>query len=160
MIRPSMPEDRDAILTLTQVTGVFYDSELVALGEVLDDYHAHNREYGHKALTMLDDAQIVGFAYHAPTAMTDRTWELWWIVVAKDRQGTGLGRLLLDFVEGDVLSEQGRLLLIETSSLPHYEPTRRFYRRQGYAQVAAIPDFYAVGDDKIIFHKVMQAHRA
>ena len=155
MIRPTLPEDRDAILEMTRATEVFYELEIEALGEVLDDYHAGNHEYDHKALTLLHDDQPIGFAYHAPTAMTDRTWELWWIVVAKNRQGEGHGNRLLDFVESDVLSAQGRLLLIETSSLAHYEPTRRFYRKHGYREVARIPDFYADGDDKVIFHKAM-----
>lgn len=160
MIRPSSPEDRDVILEMTKGTEVFYDHEVEALGEVLDDYQAINVEYDHRAMTLLDGDTIIGFAYYAPTAMTDRTWELWWIVISKERQGEGFGKLLLDAVESDVVVEQGRLMLIETSSLPHYLPTRHFYRKRGYRQVASIPDFYADGDDKLIFHKPMNVQRA
>jgi ribosomal protein S18 acetylase RimI-like enzyme len=46
-----------------------------------------------------------------------------------------------------------RLLLIETSSQPRYEPTRGFYERHGYREVARVPEFYAVGDDRVIFAK-------
>lgn len=47
----------------------------------------------------------------------------------------------------------GRLLLIETSSLPHYEPTRRFYLKHGYERSCAIADYYADGDDLVVFRK-------
>ena len=44
-------------------------------------------------------------------------------------------------------------MLIETSSLPHYEPTCAFYRKHGYTLAARVADFYADGDDKLIFSK-------
>jgi len=39
---------------------------------------------------------------------------------------------------------------IETSSLPHYELTRRFYLKHGYEQAAVLRDFYSDGDDMVI----------
>jgi ribosomal protein S18 acetylase RimI-like enzyme len=87
--------------------------------------------------------------------MTDRTWHLWWIAVDRDVHARGLGSELLRHAEADVLAAGGRLLLVETSSLPHYEPTRRFYERHGYAQDAVMHDYYAEGDDLVVFHKRM-----
>jgi ribosomal protein S18 acetylase RimI-like enzyme len=152
MLRPTAPADTPALVALADATGVFKPHEMVALREVLDDYHAANREFGHVARTW-DDGVPLGFVYYAPTAMTDRTWELWWIAVGKWRQGRGIGRGMLAEVEADVRASGGRLLLIETSSTPAYEPTRQFYLRHGYAVAARIPDFYADGDDKVIFSK-------
>ena len=45
------------------------------------------------------------------------------------------------------------MLVVETSSLAHYEPTWHFYRKVGYRQVAVVPDLYADGDDMIVFLK-------
>jgi ribosomal protein S18 acetylase RimI-like enzyme len=39
----------------------------------------------------------------------------------------------------------------ETSGRPQYEPTRAFYERMGYQVAARLKDFYAPGDDKVIF---------
>jgi GNAT superfamily N-acetyltransferase len=153
MLRPTAPADTDALIAMTVATGVFKPHEIVALTEVLDDYHATNREFGHVALTWEDVHGPTGFVYYAPTAMTDRTWELWWIVVKKELQGTGIGGQALKAVEERVRSAGGRLLLIETSSTSPYEPTRRFYVKHGYVVSAQIPDFYADGDDKVIFWK-------
>jgi GNAT superfamily N-acetyltransferase len=153
MLRPTVPADTPALLALTAGTGVFKPHEVETLEEVLDDFHREGAEYGHVCLTLDDEDKPIGFVYFTPVAMTDRTWELWWIVVGKDQQGRGLGRWLLDRVEQHVQQLGGRLLLIETSSTPHYEPTRRFYRHNGYTLAAQIPDFYCDGDDKCVYAK-------
>ncbi len=153
-LRPTLPADTSHLVNLAAATGVFKPFEVVALQEVLDDYHAANHGYGHRAVTSIDGAgAATGFAYYAPAAMTDRTWELWWIAVSPPCQGRGVGRHLLDWVEGDVRAATGRLLLIETSSTPAYQPTREFYRKHGYAEAATVADFYADGDGKVIFAK-------
>lgn len=155
MIRPTRPDDTPALVALAEGTGVFKPHELVALREVLDDYHAVHHREGHVASTLERDGQIAGFSYHAPAAMTDRAWYLYWIAVDRRFQSLGLGAALLDHVEADISSKSGRLLLVETSSLPHYEPTRRFYLRRGYHLASTLPDFYADGDDLVVFRKRM-----
>jgi ribosomal protein S18 acetylase RimI-like enzyme len=157
MIRPTVPEDTPVLLELTEGTGVFKPHEIEALREVLDDYHASNRELGHRAATYERDGTVVGFAYWAPAAMTDRTWYLYWIAVRKVGHGRGTGSTLLAHVEDDIRSAKGRILLIETSSLPHYEPTRRFYLKHGYEREAVLRDFYADGDDLVVFRKRLQS---
>jgi ribosomal protein S18 acetylase RimI-like enzyme len=161
MIRPITPEDTDTLTSLANGTGVFKPHEIVALREVLDDYHAMNQADGHRAHLMLDEqSRVLGFVYFAPIAMTDNTWDIWWIAVDKQLQGRGVGRQLLTCVEDEVRSQKGRLLLIETSSLPNYEPTRQFYLKHGYVACATIPDFYTTGDAKVIFWKRLGIHEA
>lgn len=152
-LRPTTPSDTAEIVALAEATGVFKPLEIVALGEVLYDYHAEAFARGHESVTAEIVGRVVGFAYFAPAAMTDRTWYLYWIAVDKSLQGLGLGRSLLIHAEERIGAQKGRLLLIETSSLPHYEPTRRFYLKQGYAQAAVLEDFYAEGDHMVVFRK-------
>ena len=87
--------------------------------------------------------------------MTDRTWYLWWIAVDKTTQARGVGGELLRFVEETIRRAGGRLLLVETSSLPSYELTRRFYRKHGYEDYAVLRDYYAHGHDMVVFAKVL-----
>jgi len=152
-IRPTLPSDTPVLVKIAQETGVFKPLEIQALGEVLDDYHAENRELGHRSVTCERDGQVLGFAYYAPAAMTVGTWHLWWIVVRKDIQAGGIGTTLLQFTENDIRANQGRVLFIETGSLPHYEPTRRFYRKHNYEEHALLKDFYAAGDSMVVFRK-------
>jgi GNAT superfamily N-acetyltransferase len=153
MIRPTSPDDSPVLVELTEATGVFKPLEVVALREVLDDYHSTNRELGHVSVTYEQDGQVLGFAYFAPAAMTDRAWYLYWIAVRKDLHARGIGGHLLRHAEADIGRLGGRVLLIETSSLPHYEPTRRFYLKHAYDHEATVRDFYADGDDMVVFRK-------
>ena len=66
MIRPTVPEDTPALLALTEGTGLFSRLDMEALQEVLDDYHASNRAWGHVCVTYERDGRIIGFAYYAP----------------------------------------------------------------------------------------------
>jgi ribosomal protein S18 acetylase RimI-like enzyme len=153
MIRPTEPADTPALLALTAGTGVFKPHELDALREVLDDYHAGNRDEGHRAATFVRDGQVLGYAYYAPAAMTDRTWYLYWIAVTKDTQARGIGTYLLRHAEDEIHKARGRVLFIETSSLPHYAPTRRFYEKHGYEVTGVLRDYYSDGDDMVVFRK-------
>ena len=141
------------MVELAQGTNVFKPHEIVSLREVLDDYHAATHQQGHESVTFESDGAIIGFAYFAPAEMTDRTWYLWWIAVDKRLQAKGIGAQLLTYTEQEVRRAGGRLYLIETSSLPQYEPTRRFYLKHGYEQHALIADFYADGDSMVVFRK-------
>jgi len=85
--------------------------------------------------------------------MTDRTWDLWWIVVSKKIQARGVGGKLLKHVEDAIRQDGGRLLVLDTSSLPSYDLTRRFYLKQGYYEAAVVKDFYADGNSKVIYGK-------
>jgi ribosomal protein S18 acetylase RimI-like enzyme len=153
MIRPTQPADTPTLLKLAESTGVFKPMEITALQEVLDDYHDDAHTLGHRSVTSEEDGEINGFAYYAPAAMADRTWYLYWIAVSKSRQARGLGGRLLHEVEEAIRKENGRVLFIETSSLPHYELTRRFYLKHDYEQAAVLRDYYADGDDMVVFRK-------
>jgi ribosomal protein S18 acetylase RimI-like enzyme len=153
MIRATIPEDTADLATIAESTGVFLPGDVQALRDVLDAYHAEAHSYGHECVTYLQDGRPIGFAYFAPVSMTDRTWELWWIAVSKLIQAKGVGATLLAYVEEAIRKEDGRLIVLDTSSLPSYDLTRRFYLKQGYDVIATIKDYYGDGHDKVMFGK-------
>ena len=153
MLRPITPADTDTLVSLTARTGHFKQIEVETLREVLADYHKEEREKGHRAFVWEVEGRILGYVYHAPEEMTDRTWYLWWIAVDSTAQRRGLGSMLLAFVEQDIRDHGGRLLLVETATLDEYEPTRRFYLKHGYTHAATIADFYTDGDGMAVFAK-------
>lgn len=95
----------------------------------------------------------IAVAYCAPERMTEGTWNLYLIAIHKDYQGQGLGSEIMRHVE-NLLKNQGvRILIVETSSLPNFELTRKFYDKLGYNREAVIREFYQKGEDKIVFRK-------
>lgn len=159
MIRPTLAGDVPLLIELAGETGVFRSIEMTGLAEVLADYLQRPGGDGYHCYTYERDGRVLGFVCHGPNTMTDRTWDLYWIVVAKAAQGQGIGSALLRFAEEDIRRQNGRLVMVETSSTPLYEPTRRFYSRHGYEQVAVVPDFYADGDGLVLFRKRLEERR-
>lgn len=141
------------LVKMAAETGFFKDHEVIALEEVFDDYHAENHKYDHKAYVLEGSGTNLGFVYFAPAPMTEGSWQLWWIVVKADQQGKGLGGRLLNFAEDFCREKGGRVMFIETSSQPKYEPTRQFYLKYKYNQEAVLREFYARGDDMVVYRK-------
>jgi GNAT superfamily N-acetyltransferase len=73
--------------------------------------------------------------------------------VLQEYRGRGIGRDLLERTEEKIGEMGGKRIYVDTSSRDQYEPTRSFYRINGYQQEAFLKDFYAPGDDKIIYVK-------
>ena len=48
-----------------------------------------------------------------------------------------------------------RLIIVETAGRADYRPTRAFYEARGYHRAAVIPDFYAPGDDQLVYVKAL-----
>lgn len=151
--RPAHPDDTPTLKALTAGTGVFKPHEVEVLQEVLDAYHGREADSQHVAVVAEDGGRVVGYAYYAPDVMTDRTWYLYWIAVAKDIQAKGVGAKIMRHVEDDARGRGARLMLLETSSMPHSDLTRKFYVKQGYAVAGVIGDFYSDGDSMVIFRK-------
>jgi len=117
---------------------------------VLNDYHHANAALGHQCVTLEDKGQIMGFAYYAPAAMTDRTWYLYWIAVKKQTQARGLGQKLLLHTE-DAIRKSRRPdpahRDLQLAALPLDE---KVLPQNGYDEEATLRDFYADGDHLVV----------
>lgn len=102
-----------------------------------------------------DDAAIDGVAYYVPEQLTEGTWNLLLIAVDPASQSKGIGSALMGWVEAELGLRGQRLLLVETSGKAEFEKTRQFYDRLGYEREARIRDYYASGDDKIVFRRLL-----
>jgi ribosomal protein S18 acetylase RimI-like enzyme len=153
MLRPVTPQDSPRLVELAADTGFFRPMEIETLDELLADFHRSYHEDDHYCVAAVEGETVLGFIYYARNEMTDRSWYIYWIAVDRAQQGKGLGKELLRHAEDAIRKLNGRLLLIETSGLPFYEPTRRFYQRHDYEVAAVVGDFYADGDDMVVFRK-------
>ncbi len=154
LIRLATRDDSAAVIALAVAAGLFSANETEVLDNMLADYFGGNIDDGHVCVIDEEDEPL-GVAYYAPALATDRTWYLTMIAVRLDRQGQGRGAALLRHVEHALQASGQRVLLVETSGLQTYERTRTFYAKCGYEEEARIRDFYAAGDDMVVFRKVL-----
>ena len=152
MIRPTAAADAPALVQFARQTGAYRSGELQDLQDRLDAYPARADD-GHRAVTYEHDGRPLGFAYYAPVAMTEGTWSLYWLIVPPAPPVADVGAALLRYAEQDIRQRHGRLLVIETSSRPGQESLRQLCAAQGYRPGAVLADFYADGEDQVIFRK-------
>jgi ribosomal protein S18 acetylase RimI-like enzyme len=91
-----------------------------------------------------------------PEALTDGTWNMLAIAVLPARQGEGRGGALVARLEAILRDRGQRVLIADTSGTDAFARTRAFYRVNGYAEEARIRDFWAEGDDKVVFWKSLR----
>ena len=150
-LRPVGRAQRAPLERLTAATGLFRPDEVAIAVELLDEALAGDDDY--RFLGAYAGDRLVGYACWGPTPGTTGTFDLYWIVVDPDRQGEGIGTQLLRAVEAKLTTDNGRLVVVETSSRAAYAPTRAFYERRGYTRAARLPGYYAPGDDLVIYLK-------
>jgi len=146
-------EDKPVLMKILRHTPEFKPYEVAVAEEVIDSYLKDPKGSGYTVLIAENDASLAGYICYGPTPCTEGTWDLYWIAVDRDKRERGIGGALMKAAEKAIRKAQGRLIIIETSSTPMYEKTRRFHLDHDYEIVARIPDFYAPGDDKLILQK-------
>jgi ribosomal protein S18 acetylase RimI-like enzyme len=144
--------DRARIEEITRAVGVFHEDEVSVALEVFDGAAAGSPDY--IALGAVLDGDLVGWICWGPTPCTKGTFDLYWMAVDPALQGSGVGTSLVEAMERR-LAEVARLIVVETAGRADYKTTRAFYEARGYRAVSRIPDFYASGDDQVVYLKVM-----
>ncbi len=106
-------------------------------------------------LTCKDATGVLGFCFAVPEEMTKGTWNMLAIAVRSDRQSQGAGASMVARLESLLRTKGARVLIADTSGTAEFERTRAFYRSNDYLEVARIPQFWAAGDDKVVFWKAL-----
>lgn len=159
-IAPLQPAHRSRIESIVRATGVFSDAEVDVAMELFD---STDEDYEFFGAFQGEDDTLVGYACFGVTPATDRTYDLYWIVVHPDAQRSGAGSALMNAVEHTLQERRARMVVVETSSREEYAATMKFYDGRGYREAARVRDFYAVGDDRVVLTRrlaVPQPHPA
>jgi len=150
VLRHLTPADRERIEEITRAVGVFRADEVPVALEVFDGAVGGSPDY--LALGAELDGRLVGWICWGPTPCTLATFDLYWMAVDPAVQGAGVGSALVTEMERR-LAGIARLVVVETAGRPDYASTRAFYQARGYRAAAVIPDFYAPGDDQVVYVK-------
>ncbi|MHA4844789.1 GNAT family N-acetyltransferase [Flavitalea antarctica] len=152
-IRNVEKKDLDALKTVIGTTGLFPSG---LLDEMMRDYFTNPATEDIWLTKEMNGVPII-IAYCAPEKLTDGTYNLYLIAVHKDLHSKGIGAEMMAYIEARLISEGKRILIVETSGLPEFERTRKFYDNCQYERAGVIRDFYKEGEDKVIFLKKLNA---
>ncbi len=150
-----MREDADFVRDIVVSTGLFRPDEIGIAVELVEERLRVGPASGYHFIFAEREGRVLGYSCYGPVPLTLQSYDLYWIAVRKDLQGTGIGRMLLERSEAAVIELGGRRVYIETSSKAMYRNTRRFYERNGYRAEATLKEFYSPGDHKVIYVKAL-----
>jgi len=145
--------DVAAVRDLVAATGFFNDEEIAIAAELVQERLDRGEASGYEFLFAERDGRLVGYSCYGRIPCSSVSWDLYWIAVHPDLQGSGFGKRLLADTEDRVRAAGGLAVYAETSGRAQYRSTRGFYLRSGYAEGAVFADFYAPGDAKYVFVK-------
>jgi len=148
--------DRAPVAALLSRIDAFYEDDRAIALELVDGSLDHPDNTGYLFFVAIaGGGELIGYVCYGPTPLTDGTFDLYWIAVDPAWAGQGVGTLLLRRIESIVKEDNGRLIVIETSSNQQYALTRRFYMKNGYVLAETIKDFYLPGEDRVTFVKYL-----
>ncbi len=154
-LRACAPADKPTIMEFMRRTPEFLPVEVSVAEEVLDLYLTGGAGSGYHADVAELGGRVRGWVCYGPTPMTESTWDVYWMGVDPEVKGRGIGSALLALAEDRIRGAGGRLAVIETASKPSYDGTRAFYASRGWKPACRIPDYYATGDDLVVYTKLV-----
>jgi ribosomal protein S18 acetylase RimI-like enzyme len=145
-------KDVENVEKIVKSTDVFSELEIETAKELLLTQLANPNDT-YQFLFIEENRKVVGYSCFGKIPLTEDNFDLYWIAVLKNEHKKGFGKVLLKETEKIVKNQNGRAIYIETASNPKYENTRNFYLRNDYIKIAEFPNFYKLGDAKIVYVK-------
>ena len=155
LIFRTTPEKRDieSIREIVESTRFFYDHEIEIAAELITERLNLGEETGYYFVFAELDGVTVAYSCFGPIEMSRTSFDLYWIATHNEYRGKGIGKKLLYETFRAARDMGCRIIIAETSGLPHYAPTRAFYDITGFELEATLKDFYDMGDDKVFYTK-------
>jgi GNAT superfamily N-acetyltransferase len=151
----TLPEksDIDRVREIIESTKFFYDHEVEIAVELVAERLELGESTGYYFVFAEADGVTVAYSCFGPILMSTTSFDLYWIATHNDYRGMGIGRKLIEETSRVAKNMGCKILIAETSGLPHYEPTRAFYTSNAFILEASLKDFYTDGDDKLFYTK-------
>jgi ribosomal protein S18 acetylase RimI-like enzyme len=146
-------DDIPVLEEILVATRAFTDAEVAVAVELLEAVASDPLQQDYEVAVADIGDRVAGYVLFGPVPLTEGNYDLYWIAVDPDTQGSGVGRRLMKHVEDQVCQRGGRMLCLETSSQGGYLRTRSFYEQAGYIEESCIHDFYKPGDDRLTYVK-------
>lgn len=147
-------EDLEKIKNILNSTGFFegapdeIDVAVELAQEALDN---GNTPENYSFLFLEDEGRTAGYACFARVPCTVSTFEIYWLAVDNNIRGKGFGKKLISEVIERIKALGATKLVLHTAGREQYIPTQKFYDACGFKQEARLKNYYAAGDDCLIY---------
>jgi len=149
------PGDADTVTKIVRSTGFFREDEILVAEELALERLNKGAESGYEFLFAEISGKPVAYSCYGLIPCTINSYDLYWIVTHKDFMNQGIGKFLLRETEKAISMSGGKRIYVETSSQDLYVSTRAFYEKNLYILKGRFEDFYAPGDDKLVYVKTL-----
>jgi GNAT superfamily N-acetyltransferase len=150
-MRPAEAGDIAAIAAIAEGSGMFGPEEVAFLRDLAASDLAASEGDRVWFLAIGPDGLAVGAGYLAPEPFQGDVRNLLFLAVLPASRGTGAGRALVRHAADLSRAGGARLLLIETNAAAQFVPARALYGTEGFTVDGQVRDYYAPGEDKVIF---------
>jgi acetoin utilization deacetylase AcuC-like enzyme/GNAT superfamily N-acetyltransferase len=150
-----MAEDVGRVRSLVAGTGFFNAAEAEVAADLVTERLTKGIRSGYHFVLAERGATLVAYACYGLIEGTQGSFDLYWIAVAPEEQGKGLGAQVYARAEAAMRKAGAKHVYADTSSSDRYAGTRGFYQRMGFREEARLPDFYAPDDGKVIYVKAL-----
>ena len=148
-VRPAEQRDIPGIKFVAYSTGMFPPD---ILDDMIFGYLAKQNSDIWLVHEDTSSETLTGFAFCEPEHGADgAVWNLVALAVDPLHQKKGIAKKLLADLEGNLIRQRGRLLLVEAGSTDNYDQISAFLANVGFKVEARIGEYYAPGVDKVIF---------
>jgi ribosomal protein S18 acetylase RimI-like enzyme len=143
-------DDISALAKIVRETHFFTEAEVAVAVELMEDKTGY-----YQFIVAEEDSRILGYSCYGHIAVTESSYDLYWIVVSPAAQGKSVGKKLMAETQQRIKAEGGARAYAETSSQEKYLSTQRFYEKCGFTKEAELKDFYRIGDSRLTFTKIL-----
>ena len=119
-VLPATADDRPRIREILVYSGLFHGSDADCVDEMFVQALAKPTPDNYRFLSGWLHGKLLGFACFGWEALTQGTWDLFWVCTLPEGRGHGLGSALLREAIRVATAEGGRLMVIYTSSTEPY----------------------------------------
>ena len=157
--RKLRPGDPETIKRIVTSTGFFREDEILVAAELAEEGLEKGVSSGYEFLFAEMDGKTVAYSCYGLIPCTLHSYDLYWIATHQDYMNRGIGKYLLQQTEQAIFLSGGQGIYVETSSIDQYDPTRAFYEKNQYLLHSRFENFYAPGDDKLVYVKTFQGKK-
>jgi D-alanine-D-alanine ligase len=147
------PQDIPDVRQLVSATGFFNEAEVELAAELVAEWLSKGKASGYGFVFVNLEGRLAGYSCYGPIPCSASSFDLYWIAVHPDFQKKGLGKVIFNETEHLIREAGGTRMYVDTSQRPQYHDTQAFYEHCGLKVVAVLEDFYALGENKVIYAK-------